>query len=166
MREQERLLAPREQHRLRLPVAPRLRYPEPVSYTHLFNRGDYAQALSMFQSVLKPPVTLGVDDFQFVSTPRAYYYIGRTLEALGRKSEADAAYEQSTSGIELLSGDRDSWNSDNFYMVLALEKLGQQDKAASLIPHFDGFARTEMDETNRVHRGQARYCLLYTSRCV
>jgi len=32
--------------------------------------------------------------------------------------------------IELLSGDRDSWNSDNFYMVLALEKLGQQDKAA------------------------------------
>ena len=124
-----------------------------------FNRGDYAQALSMFQSVLKPPVTLGVDDFQFVSTPRAYYYIGRTLEALGRKSEADAAYKQGTSGIELLSGDRDSWNSDNFYMVLALEKLGQQDKAASLIPHFDGFARTEMDETNRVHRGQARYLL-------
>ena len=124
-----------------------------------FNRGDYAQALSQFESALKPPVTLGVDDFQFVSTPRAYYYIGRTLEAMGRKSEADAAYKQSISGIELLSGDRDSWNSDNFYMVLALEKLGQRDKAANLIPHFDGFARTEMDETNRVHRGQARYLL-------
>jgi tetratricopeptide (TPR) repeat protein len=124
-----------------------------------FNHGDYAQALTLFQSVLKPPVTLGVDDFQFVSTPRAYYYIGRTLEALGRKDEAAAAYTQSISGIDLLSGDRDSWNSDNFFMMLALQKLGQADKAKTLIPHFDGFARTEMDETNRVHRGQARYLL-------
>ena len=63
------------------------------------------------------------------------------------------------SGVDLLSGDRDSWNSDNFYAVLALEKLGLQEKAKSLIPHFDGFARTEMDETNPVHRGQARYLL-------
>ena len=50
-----------------------------------YNKGDYAQALTLFQSALKPPVSLGVDDFQFESTPRAYYYIGRTLEALGRK---------------------------------------------------------------------------------
>jgi tetratricopeptide (TPR) repeat protein len=124
-----------------------------------FNRGDYAQALSLFQSVLKPPVSLGLDTFQFESTPRAYYYIGRTLEALGRKEDAAAAYKQSVSGVDLLSGDRDSWNSDNFYAVLALEKLGLQEKAKSLIPHFDGFARTEMDETNPVHRGQARYLL-------
>jgi tetratricopeptide (TPR) repeat protein len=109
--------------------------------------------------VLKPPVTLGVDDFQFVSTPRAYYYIGRTLDALGRKDEAAAAYTHSISGIDLLSGDRDSWNSDNYFMILSLEKLGQADKAKALIPHFDGFARTEMDETNRVHRGKARYLL-------
>jgi tetratricopeptide (TPR) repeat protein len=124
-----------------------------------FNKGDYDQALALFQSVLKPPVTLGVDDFQFVSTPRAYYYIGRTLEALGRKDEAAAAYTQSISGVDLLSGDRDSWNSDNFFMILSLEKLGQTDKAMMLIPHFDGFARTEMDETNQVHRGKARYLL-------
>jgi len=124
-----------------------------------FNKGDYARALSLFQSVLKPPVSLGLDTFQFQSTPRAYYYIGRALEALGRKDEAAAAYKQSMSGVDLLSGDRDSWNSDNFYAVLALERLGLQEKAKSLIPHFEGFARTEMDETNPVHRGQARYLL-------
>lgn len=124
-----------------------------------FNQGDYVQALGLFQSALKPPVSLGVDTFQFQSTPRAYYYIGRALEALGRKDEATAAYRQSVSGVDLLSGDRDSWNADNFFIVLALEKLGQAEKAKSLTPHFDGFARTEMDEINPVHRGQARYLL-------
>jgi tetratricopeptide (TPR) repeat protein len=129
------------------------------SGAHAFNKGDYIGALSLFQSVLKPPVSLGLDTFQFESTPRAYYCIGRTLEALGRKDEAAAAYRQSMSGVDLLSGDRDSWNADNFYSVLALEKLNLQEKAKSLIPHFEGFARTEMDETNPVHRGQARYLL-------
>ena len=124
-----------------------------------FNKGDYSQALAEFQSALKPPVSLGVDTFQFQSTPRAYYYIGRTLAMLGRKDEATAAYRQSISGVDLLSGDRDSWNADNFFIVLALEKLGQTEKAKSLLPHFDGFARTEMDEINPVHRGQARYLL-------
>jgi len=124
-----------------------------------FNQGEFARALSLFESVLKPPVSLGLDTFQFQSTPRAYYYIGRALEALGRKDQAAAAYKQSMSEVDLLSGDRDSWNSDNFYAVLALERLRLQEKAKTLIPHFEGFARTEMDESNPVHRGQARYLL-------
>ena len=126
-----------------------------VAYDH----GDYPKALALFQSALKPPVSLGVDDFQFQSTPKAYYLIGRTLDALNRHAEAVVAYQQSTRGIDLLSGDRDSWNSENFYALLSLEKLGQQEKAKALLPHFDGFARTEMDETNPVHRGQARFLL-------
>ena len=124
-----------------------------------FNKGDYAQALQLFQSALKPPVSLGVDDFQFQSTPRAYYYIGRTLEAQGHKEEANNAYRESIRGIELLSGDRDSWNTENFYAVLSLEKLGHTTKAEDLIPHFDGFAKTEMDSSNPIRRGQARYLL-------
>lgn len=124
-----------------------------------YNKGDYTQALALFQSALTPPVSLGVDDFQFESTPRAYYYIGRTLEALGRKQQADEAYQQSTRGIDLLSGDRDSWNTENFYAVLSLEKLGHTSKAQDLVPHFDGFAKTEMDSTNALHRAQARYLL-------
>lgn len=124
-----------------------------------FNKGDYTQALSLFQSALKPPVSLGVDDFQFQAAPRANYYIGRTFEALGRKDEAAEAYRQSTAGAELLTGDRDSWNGENFFMVLSLEKLGQADKANALIPHFEGFARTEMDYVSPTLRGRARYLL-------
>jgi tetratricopeptide (TPR) repeat protein len=124
-----------------------------------FNKDDYSQALSLFQSALKPPVSLGIDDFQFQSTPRAYYYIARAFEALGRKEEAAAAYRQSMSGVDLLSGDRDSWNSENFFAVLSLEKLGQADKANTLIPHFEDFAKTEMDDIDPAYRGKARYLL-------
>ena len=124
-----------------------------------FNKGEYAQALALFQSALVPPITLGVDNFQMESTPRASYYIGRSYEALGRKDEAAAAYKKSTEGVDILTGDRDSWNSENFFMVLSLEKLGQVDKAKALIPHFEKFSQTDMDETNPVHRGQARYML-------
>jgi tetratricopeptide (TPR) repeat protein len=124
-----------------------------------FNQGDYAHALALFQSVLKPPASLGIDTFQFQSTPRAYYYIGRTLDALGRKQEAAEAYRQSTSGIDFLTGDRDSWNSENFFAVLSLEKLGDAERARQLAPHFAAFAKTEMDEVNPAHRGQARFML-------
>jgi len=124
-----------------------------------FNRGDYAQALEIYQSALKPPVSLHLDDFQFQAAPRAYYYIGRTLEALGRKDEAASAYRQSTTGIDLLSGDRDSWNSENFFAVLSLERLGETDKAKDLLPRFEGFARTEMDYASPSPRGKARYLL-------
>ena len=92
--------------------------------TAAFNNGDYTQALSLFQSVLKPPASLNLDTFEFQNAPRAYYYIGRTLDALGRKDEAAAAYRQSTAGIELLTGDRDSWNGENFFMVLSPGKTG------------------------------------------
>jgi tetratricopeptide (TPR) repeat protein len=129
-----------------------------------FNHGDYAQALSLFQSALKPPVSLNLDDFQFQAAPRAYYYIGRALEALGRKQEAADAYRQSTVGVDFLSGDRDSWNGDNFFAVLSLERLGQTDKAKALIPHFEGFATTEMDYLSPYARGKSRYLLALVAK--
>jgi len=100
-----------------------------------------------------------VDDFVAQSAPRIEYYIGRTLEALGRHEEARQAYERTVQGIEHLSGDRDSWNSDNFHMVLALEKLGRGEEAAKLVPHFEEFAKTEVDAKYPQRRAEARYLL-------
>ncbi len=124
-----------------------------------FNRGSYAAALAMFQSALRPPVSLGVDDFESTPSPRAYYYVGRTLEALGRKQDASAAYQECSQGVDLFTGDRDSWSSDNFFAILALERLGQKEKAMSLLSHFLGFADTEKDVSNPEYRGEARYLL-------
>ncbi len=122
-----------------------------------FNRGDYQRALDLFRSSLTPPVSLGVDDFQFQSTPRVQYYVGRTLEALGQNAEAKQAYMKSTEGIEHLSGDRDSWSSENFFMILSLERLGRADEAARLRVQFENFAKSETDTAVAQRRAEARY---------
>jgi hypothetical protein len=43
--------------------------------------------------------------------------------------------------------------------VLALERLGRKEEAAKLVPHFEGFAQTEMDSKNPAHQAEARYLM-------
>jgi tetratricopeptide (TPR) repeat protein len=124
-----------------------------------FHRKDYAAALQAFEGALKPPVSLGVDDFQFQGSPRAQYYLGRTMEALGNPAGARQAYEKGLSGMEQLSGDRDSWNSENYFMVLALDRLGRSAEAGTLEKHFENFADSERDARSAENRAAARYLL-------
>ena len=124
-----------------------------------FRAGRYDEALQLFQSAVKPPVSLGTDDFVEGSNPRLDYYLGRTYEALGRKAEAAAAYQRAASGVAQLSGDRDSLNSENFHMLLALEKLGRGAEAERLRKRFEDFARVEMDGKNPRRRAEAAYML-------
>ena len=112
-----------------------------------FQRKDYAAALEMFESALKPPVSLGVDDFQFQTSPRQAYYLGRTWRLWEGTTRHAQAYEKSVAGVEQLSGDRDSWNSENYFMVLSLEKLGRGRGGRGLERHFENFAQSEL-ETN------------------
>ena len=124
-----------------------------------FNRGNGAEALRIFESAMKPPVSLGMDDFQSQVSPRLQYYLGRTLETLGQSIEARQAYERSVSGVEQLSGDRDSWNSENYFMVLSLERIGRPSEAARLQKHFENFARSEIDSKDSHRRAEALYLL-------
>jgi tetratricopeptide (TPR) repeat protein len=124
-----------------------------------FLRGDYRQALELFESALHPPASLGVDTFDNQGSPRLDYYIGRTLEALGRNEDARRAYEKSIAGLQQLSGDRDSWSSDNFFMVLSLDRLGRSDEAGRLEKHFANFAETERDSKSAERRAASLYLL-------
>jgi tetratricopeptide (TPR) repeat protein len=124
-----------------------------------FNRGDHSLALRIFETAMKPPVSLGVDDFQAQSSPRLQYYLGRTFEALGRSVEARQAYEKGVSGVEQLSGDRDSWNSENYFMVLTLERIGRTSEAGALQKHFENFALSEVNSTDARRRAEAHYLL-------
>jgi tetratricopeptide (TPR) repeat protein len=124
-----------------------------------FNRGDYTEALRQFESSMTPPVSLGVDDFQAQTSPRQQYYLGRTYEALGKTSAARAAFEKAIAGVEQLSGDRDSWSSENYFMVLSLERLGRGGEAAQLHKHFADFAHGEADDRQAQRRAEARYLL-------
>ena len=124
-----------------------------------FHKGDYAAALQLFDSALKPPVSLGADDFQAQTSPRIEYYRGRALEKLGRTAEAQRAYENAAAARGNLSGDRDSWNSENFYMTLALDRLGRGEEATRLRKRFETFAAGERDAPAPHHRAEARYLL-------
>ncbi len=124
-----------------------------------FQQGDYATALKLFESALSPPVSLGADDFQTQGSPRLQYYIGRALEAMGKVAEAKDAYSKSITGMETLSGDRDSWNSENFFMIPALRRLGRPDDATRLEKHFVEFARTEENTRSAHRRAEALYLL-------
>ena len=124
-----------------------------------YHKQDYAAALRMFEAALKPPVSLGVDDFQFQTSPRQAYYAGRALEALGKSGEARQAYQKGIAGMQHLSGDRDSWNSENYFMVLSLEKLGRSAEAAGLQKHFANFAQSEVEDKSAERRAEARYLL-------
>ena len=120
---------------------------------------DLATALRRIQEAMAPPTTLGVDDFQGQGSPRLDYYAGRAFESLGRAIEAREAYERAVAGIGQLSGDRDSWNSENFFVVPALEKLGRSDEALRLRQRFENFALSERDSRNVQYRAEARYLL-------
>ncbi len=122
-----------------------------------FNKGDYERALKLFQSALTPPVSLGVDNFERQSTPRIHYYIGRTLDALGRIEDAKRAYEESASGVDHIVGSSDALSSDNFYMLLSLDRLGRHQQAVDLMKQFKAFADSRIDSPSPMIRAKSYY---------
>ncbi len=123
-----------------------------------FNKGQYQQALTLFQAALKPPASLGMDDFELQSAPRIDYYIGRTLEAMGRKPEARQAYEKSIRNVgQLTGGGSDSWTPDNFFMVFSLQRLGRQQEANDLVKEFQTVAQSRAESEDPQRSSRARY---------
>jgi tetratricopeptide (TPR) repeat protein len=116
-----------------------------------FHRKQYDEALSLFHAVEEAPPNLGIDDFVFQSTARLQYALGKTYAALGKKDEARESYEKSIRVVDLTAGDRASYNSDNFYMLLSMRELGRKQEAADLAVKFEEFAESQK-VWKRVHR--------------
>ena len=128
------------------------------------NDGNDKKALEYFQSALFPPTSLGADDFAYQAAPRAHYYIGLVLEKLGRTEEAKKSFERSCTGWQYLKGDRDSYNPDNFFMVLSLEKLGMNSEANQLAEAMTTFSTGEQESRHRRYRGDANYLLALSNK--
>jgi Tfp pilus assembly protein PilF len=124
-----------------------------------FRSNDAANALRLVESAFHPPVSLGLDDFEGQVSPRLEYLRGRALESAGRAAEARSAFERTASPSSSFSGDRDSWNSENIFVVAALRRLGRDAEAAELERRFEQFALSELDDTNTRHRAEARFLL-------
>ena len=124
-----------------------------------YQRCEYSQARHQIELALYPPTSLGADDFEFQSAPRLYYYLGKVLEKTGDTVQAKEAFEKSIVGWNQLSGDRDSWNSENFFMALSLDRLGQSEPAQRILQSMENFAVSQLDSRHRRHRAEARYLL-------
>ncbi len=124
-----------------------------------YAQGNYEHALEHLELAQYPPSNLGVDDFAYQSAPRLHYYRGLALDAAGKAGEAREAYRQSTTGWDQLTGDRDSWNSENFYMALSLEKLGKTEQAARMLDRMKNFATGQLSSQYRNYRTEANYLL-------
>lgn len=123
-----------------------------------FHKGNYQEALNFFQSALKLPASLGMDDFELQSVPRIYYYIGRTFDALGRKQEAEEAYRDSIRGVDQLTGGgSDSWSPENFFMMFSLDRLGRQKEAAGLVAQFQTVAESRHESADPMYRARSYY---------
>ena len=124
-----------------------------------YMRGEYPTALKLFHEAEAPPASLGIDDFQFQSIPRLHYAVGRTLEAMHQTEQARQAYEQTVRDVDLTAGDRETWNSDNFLMVLALDRLGRTQEADALTVQFRAFAQSQLAAGFAHRRADATYLL-------
>jgi tetratricopeptide (TPR) repeat protein len=123
-----------------------------------FHKGNYQAALDFFQSALKPPASLGMDDFELQSAPRIYYYIGRTYDAMGKKQEARQAYKDSVRGVEQLTGgDSDSYNPENFFMMFSLDRLGRQKEAEAMVQQFQTVAESRHESADPMYRARSYY---------
>jgi tetratricopeptide (TPR) repeat protein len=123
-----------------------------------FHKGNYQEALEFFQSALKPPASLGIDDFELQSAPRIYYYIGRTYDGMGKKQEAEQAYKDSIRGVDQLTGGgSDSYTAENFFMTFSLDRLGRQKEAASLVKQFQTVAESRHESADPMYRARSYY---------
>lgn len=124
-----------------------------------YTAGDYSAAYAALEAIATPPATLGVDDFQFEATPRLNYDRGLVLQKLGKAPEAQAEFTAAVKHADLTSGDKASYNSDNIFVLLALDRLGRKGEADALAVKFADFAHSQLP-LKRVHRQAEGHYLL------
>jgi tetratricopeptide (TPR) repeat protein len=102
---------------------------------------------------------MGLDDFVGQTAPRLEYAMGRALEAMGRTSEARQAYGRAADLAGQLGADTGAWSSQNFHVLLAVEKLGRKEEAARLLARFEATAKSALNAKSPARRAEARYLL-------
>lgn len=129
-----------------------------------FHASQHEEALRQFQAGLAPPVSMGLDDFVGQTAPRLEYAIGRALEAMGRTAEARQAYGRAAEVAGQLGTDTGAWSSENFHVLLAVEKLGRKEEAARLLARFETAAKSALNAKSPARRAEARYLLALVER--
>jgi tetratricopeptide (TPR) repeat protein len=95
---------------------------------------DFAKAADFLRSALSFPDNLGEGKLTGTNDNDIYYFLGCALDALGKKTEAVAAWERASAGSQEPAGMmfyNDQPAHYIFYQGLALRKLGRENEARS-----------------------------------
>ena len=104
--------------------------------------GELELAHSHFTSAMDTPDLLGEKYHLLQAKADVNYWIGRSLQALGRSDEARAAFEASASEQGDFSEMAITAHSPfTYFRGLSLRELGREDDAAGLIPRVAGLRR-------------------------
>ncbi|MEI6277398.1 MAG: DUF5107 domain-containing protein [Prolixibacteraceae bacterium] len=110
-----------------------------------FNKKQFQKALEHFQQALSYPDNLEVGKpYDGGRIAEVSYFIGKTYEALGQKTEAMKSYQESA-----------NWKSKgrtsdlDFYKALSLGKLGQHEQKNNLLAEIEKFAQSSLQADNK-----------------
>ncbi len=104
----------------------------------LLEKGQYLEAICAFKEVMKYPRNLGVGEPVNKRNAEALYFIGLVYEAIGNLEKAKICWE------EAANEKHPEWTDLRYYEALALKKLGERDKAESVLNELISFAKGEI----------------------
>ena len=104
-----------------------------------FRAKDYRGALTDYQKGLEFPLNLeNAWPYRGGRMPEIYYYLGTAYEALGEAQKARESYAKAVEAKQ-----REEWTDLRYFEAMALKKLGQADKAETLLTGLMSFASIE-----------------------
>jgi tetratricopeptide (TPR) repeat protein len=94
---------------------------------------QYALADQAFREALRYPENLGVGKPDKPQDEEALYWLGKTLEAEGKKDAARAAWQEAVGEGSAGNDYPERGGNAQFYFALALDQLGRSDEAAHIL---------------------------------
>ena len=113
--------------------------------------GNATTALEQFELAMQPPKNLGEAYHLLQAKADVNYWIGKALRALGRESDAAAAFEASANEAGDFQSLAVTEHSElSYYRGLAMLELGRADEARALFNGFKAFAERELSAEAKI----------------
>ncbi len=115
------------------------------------DRGDVEHALECFESAFDAPHNLGEQYHLLQAKADVNYWRGKTLHVLGRKEEANTAFEASVSeGFDFLGMEVVPFSPISYFKGLALKELGRKTEAETFFKSMLEYVEAERPKPAKI----------------